>query len=141
MDVGYPKKSAQVITGGFWQDICQETLMKRSRFTETQIISMKVHVIDSGLAATLISLKPADWSKHSSDFGPILESFIVQQLICQATWQNSEINFSHYRDKDQVEVDLMIEHNREVWGVEVKKTASIRAKDGVGLSRLATQAC
>lgn len=100
----------------------------------------KVHVIDSGLAATLTSLKPEDWSNHSTDFGPLLESFVVQQLICQATWHNSEINFSHYRDKDQVEVDLVIEKNREVWGVEVKKTASIRAKDGAGLSRLAAQA-
>jgi putative transposase len=35
-----PQKSAQVITGGFWQDSCQETLMKRSRFTEHQIISI-----------------------------------------------------------------------------------------------------
>jgi hypothetical protein len=100
----------------------------------------KVHVIDSGLAATLISLKPDDWSNHSTDFGPLLESFVVQQLICQATWNDSEIKFSHYRDKDQVEVDLVIEQNREVWGVEVKKSASIRAKDGAGLSRLAAQA-
>jgi hypothetical protein len=99
----------------------------------------KVHVIDSGLAATLINLKPEDWDNYSTNFGPLLESFVVQQLMCQATWINDEINFSHYRDKDQVEVDLVIEQNREIWGVEVKKTASIRGKDGAGLSRLAAQ--
>ena len=35
-----PQKSGQVKTGGFWQDNCQETLMKRSRFAEHEIISI-----------------------------------------------------------------------------------------------------
>ncbi|CDL86576.1 DUF4143 domain-containing protein [Xenorhabdus cabanillasii] len=48
------------------------------------------------------------------------------------------MHFSHYRDKDQVEVDLVIEDGRKVWGVEVKKSASIQPKDGVGLARLAS---
>jgi uncharacterized protein len=38
-----------------------------------------------------------------------------------------------------VEVDLVIEQDRKVWGIEVKKAASIQNKDGVGLSRLAAQ--
>jgi len=38
--VSLPKKSGQVITKAFWQDSNQEVLMKRSRFTETQIISI-----------------------------------------------------------------------------------------------------
>lgn len=100
----------------------------------------KVHIIDSGLASTLNGLKAEDWNNHSTDFGPLLESFVVQQLMCQATWVDSEIRFSHYRDKDQVEVDLVIERGRDVWGVEVKKAASIQTKDGAGLARLAAQA-
>lgn len=100
----------------------------------------KIHVIDSGLATTLNDLKAEDWNNHSTDFGPLLESFVVQQLISQSTWVDNEIKFSHYRDKDQVEVDLVIERGRNVWGVEVKKAASIQAKDGAGLARLAAQA-
>lgn len=100
----------------------------------------KVHVIDSGLAATLSGLKVDDWNKHDSNFGPVLESFVVQQLVCQASWLDSELKFSHFRDKDQVEVDLVIERGKQLWGVEVKKAASIQTKDGTGLARLAAQA-
>lgn len=101
----------------------------------------KIHVVDSGLACTLSNLKTSDWFNHSNEFGAVLESFVVQQLICQSGWvaheQGIELQFSHYRDKDQVEVDLVIEQGNKVWGVEVKKAASIQPKDGAGLSRLA----
>lgn len=100
----------------------------------------KIHIVDSGLACSLTNLKSDDWNSLSNDFGPILESFVVQQLICQAGWSEHELHFSHYRDKDQVEVDLVIESGRKVWGVEVKKAASIQTKDAAGLARLAALA-
>ncbi len=99
----------------------------------------KVHVIDSGLATTLCGLKADDWNNHNSNFGPVLESFVVQQLICQASWIDSDFKFSHYRDKDQVEVDLVIERGQQLWGVEVKKAANVHTRDCVGLARLAAQ--
>lgn len=33
----------------------------------------------------------------------------------------------------------MIEKGRDVWGIEVKKVATVQAKDGEGLSRLASK--
>jgi hypothetical protein len=100
----------------------------------------KIHVIDSGLAAMLNRLNTGDWISHSGDFGPVLESFVVQQLICQAGWQEDDLTFSHYRDKEKVEVDLVIEQGRDVWGVEVKRAASFNNSDGAGLRKLAAQA-
>ncbi|MEA9389875.1 ATP-binding protein [Acerihabitans sp. TG2] len=100
----------------------------------------KIHMIDSGLACALRNLKTGDWHNQSDAFGGMLESFVVQQLICQSGWVDNELRFSHYRDKDQIEVDLVIEQGRYVWGVEVKKAASIQAKDGAGLAHLAQQA-
>ena len=101
----------------------------------------KIHIVDSGLACALSNLKMRDWLKLSNEFGAVLESFVVQQLICQSGWveheQDTELRFSHYRDKDQVEVDLVIEEGNKVWGVEVKKATSIQAKDGAGLAKLA----
>ena len=38
-----------------------------------------------------------------------------------------------------VEVDLVIEQGRNVWGVEVKRAETIRAKDANGLARLKAQ--
>ena len=103
------------------------------------IKSPKLHLVDSGLAATLMGLTETQWQTESKAFGNLLESFVVQKLICQADWYDRELRFSHYRDKDQVDVDLVIERGKEVWGIEVKKSASIQAKDGAGLSRLAAQ--
>lgn len=40
---------------------------------------------------------------------------------------------------NQVDVDLVIEHGDKLWGVEVKKAASIQPRDGKGLARLAEQ--
>jgi len=102
--------------------------------------SPKIHMVDSGLASALNRLSVSDWYTHSTEFGALLESFVVQQLICQSGWLDEEVHFSHYRDKDQVEVDLVIEQGRSVWGVEIKRSATLQAKDGAGLRRLATQA-
>jgi len=99
----------------------------------------KVYLLDSGLAATLTDLSPDDWNTHRDRFGHLLESFVVQQLMAQAGWTDPDLRFWHYRDKDQVEVDLVITRGRETWGVEVKTAASVSSSDGQGLRRLAEQ--
>lgn len=100
----------------------------------------KIHVVDSGLGCALANLKTPDWQRPDNAFGGMLESFVVQQLVCQAGWVDPELRFSHYRDKDQLEVDLVIEQDDRLWGVEVKKAASLQSRDGRGLARLAEQA-
>jgi predicted AAA+ superfamily ATPase len=100
----------------------------------------KLHMVDSGLAVYLNKLQSTDWHNFATNFGPILESFVIQQIRAQASWYEGSIHLSHYRDKDQVEVDLVIEHGRDVYGIEIKKAASIQSKDGEGLRRLATRA-
>jgi predicted AAA+ superfamily ATPase len=103
------------------------------------IKSPKVHLLDSGLAATLTGLTAADWNTQRSRFGHLLESFVVQQLVAQAGWTDPDLRFWHYRDKDQVEVDLVITRGRQTWGVEVKSAVTATPADGQGLRRLAEQ--
>ena len=103
------------------------------------IKSPKVHLLDSGLAATLTGLAAADWNTQRSRFGHLLESFVVQQLVAQAGWTDPDLRFWHYRDKDQVEVDLVITRGRQTWGVEVKSAVTATPADGQGLRRLAEQ--
>jgi len=74
------------------------------------------------------------------DFGHLLESFVLQQLIAQAGWTDPGLEFHHYRDRDQVEVDCVIERGSRVWGVEIKTARSIKEVDFKGLHRLAEQA-
>lgn len=108
--------------------------------TNRLIKTPKIHLVDSGLTATFCNLQASDWNNFSTDFGALLETFVVQQLTTQATWLDDDLRFSHYRDKDQVEVDIVIEQGKKIWGVEVKKAASIQPKDGAGLNRLAALA-
>lgn len=100
----------------------------------------KVHVADSGVAATLIGLSANEWNTERERFGHVLESFVLQQLVAQAGWTDPELRFWHYRDKDQVEVDVVITRGRKVWGVEVKAGATVTEADGRGLRRLADTA-
>jgi len=103
------------------------------------IKSPKIHVLDSGLAASLTGLTAADWKTQRSRFGHLLESFVVQQLVAQAGWTDPDLRFWHYRDKDQVEVDLVITRGHQTWGVEVKAAVTATPADGQGLRRLAEQ--
>ena len=101
------------------------------------VTTPKVHLLDSGLAATLADLTPADWLHQRPRMSHLLESFVVQQLVAQAAWTDPELKFWHYRDKDQVEVDLVMTRGGRVWGFEVKASSSLNDDDGQGLARLA----
>lgn len=97
----------------------------------------KVHLVDSGLAATLAGIAESDWLERRELMGHLLESFVVQQIITQGSWTDPDLRFWHYRDKDKVEVDLVVTRARAVWGVEIKAAASVSERDARGLQRLA----
>lgn len=100
----------------------------------------KVHLVDSGLAGTLIGVTAQDWFTERQRFGHLLESFVLQQLSAQGAATGAGVTFCHYRDKDQVEVDIVVTRGRKVWGVEVKAGATVADGDGRGLRRLADAA-
>lgn len=99
----------------------------------------KLHLVDSGLAATLADLAPEDWTQRRDRCGHLLESYVLQQLVAQAGWTDPELRFWHYRDKDLVEVDIVMTRGKRVWGIEVKSTATPSLADVSGLRRLAAQ--
>ena len=58
-----------------------------------------------------------------------------------ANWSEDRYVFSHFRDKDRNEVDIVIEnHCGQVVGVEVKASATVTSADFKGLRRLAAGA-
>ena len=96
----------------------------------------KIHLVDSGLSATLADLDEDSWRDDRSRMGHLLESFVVQQVISQVGWANEDLLCQHYRDKDQLEVDLVITQGRKTWGIEVKASSSVSIRDTRGLKRL-----
>lgn len=101
------------------------------------VASPKVHFLDSGLAATLAGLTVDHWLSGRDRMGHLLESFVVQQLVAQAAWTDPDLRFWHYRDKDRVEVDVVVTRGAKTWAIEVKAGATIGPGDGRGLRRLA----
>jgi predicted AAA+ superfamily ATPase len=96
----------------------------------------KLHVGDTGLACTLLGLDAEMLWKDRALFGRILETFICQELRRQSSWHEEAISFSHFRDKDKVEVDIILECAGRLAGVEVKAAATVTGGDFKGLRKL-----
>jgi len=97
----------------------------------------KVHITDTGLAAALLGLSADKLNADRSMLGHLLESFVYNELYRQAGWTDPEVKFYHFRDKDQYEVDIIIEQgNGDIIGVEVKAAATVTEKDFRGLKKL-----
>lgn len=98
----------------------------------------KVAMVDSGIAANLLDADVAQFKRPGSVFGPLLEGFVLMELARQLTWSNERAELSHYRTRDKVEVDAVLENRRgQVVGVEVKASSTVRAEDFRGLTHLA----
>jgi hypothetical protein len=62
--------------------------------------------------------------------GSTMENFAVMELARQLTWSEERGRLYHYRTKDKLEVDAVIETpDGRVAGIEVKAGATIRSED------------
>ena len=97
----------------------------------------KLHLTDTGLACALLGVDADDLQKDRTLLGQLLETFIVQELRRQASGWEHDVRFSHYRDKDKQEVDIVLERGPgRIAGIEVKASATLRDVDRRGLERL-----
>lgn len=96
----------------------------------------KLHMSDTGLACALLGLN-ADllWADRAL-FGRLLETFVYQELRRLASWQEEGVSCHHFRDKDQVEVDVVLESEGRAAGVEVKAASTVTGDDFKGLRKL-----
>ena len=97
----------------------------------------KMHFVDSGLLAAVRDDDEERLHRDRGRFGPLLESFVVSEILKIAAWTDQRLSFSHYRTKDQDKVDLVIEDRRgRIVGIEVKASATVRPSDIKGLRQL-----
>ena len=97
----------------------------------------KLHIGDTGLGCALLGVDSTSLQADRSLLGRYLETFVYQELKRQAGWHDSPMHFFHYRDKDQVEVDIVIEKGASaVAGIEVKASATVKTSDFRGLRKL-----
>ncbi|MFM8931476.1 MAG: ATP-binding protein, partial [Gemmataceae bacterium] len=99
--------------------------------------SAKLHIGDTGLACALLGLDGPTLWRDREMYGQMLETFVYLELRRQAGWHPDAIRFFHYRDKDNAEVDIVLEGSGgRLAGVEVKASATVEAKDFRGLRKL-----
>lgn len=80
------------------------------------IKTLKMHLSDTGLTCALLGIN----SKN--------------------LWQDKTLKFYHFRNKDKVEVDIIIEQGQQLVGIEIKASATVTPADFKGLNKL-KEAC
>lgn len=101
----------------------------------------KVHFVDSGLAAQVLGVNRRRLDARNpqalAEFGHITETFAVNELLKQAGWADTQVQFSHLRTQGQREVDLVLEtRDGSVAGIEVKASGTVTDADFTGLRLL-----
>lgn len=91
--------------------------------TKRLIKSPKLYFLDTGLCCYLTKWMSDEALEAGAMSGAILETYIFSEIL-KSYWHNARYgSFHFYRDKDQKEVDLIIEENGVLYPLEFKKTA------------------
>ncbi len=70
----------------------------------------------------------------------MIGTFVMMELARQLTWSEEPARLHHYRAKDRVEVDAVLETpDGRVIAIEVKAGATVRTEDLAGLRHLANR--
>jgi uncharacterized protein len=101
------------------------------------IAKSKLAFVDSGVAAAMLDQDVSRLRKPGSPLGGLLEGFVAMEIARQLTWSRTRAELFHYRTRDQVEVDIVLENRRgEVIAIEVKSSATPSTEDFRGIRHL-----
>lgn len=102
------------------------------------IKSPKVLLSDTGLLAHLSGATSERFRQDPTLAGHLLENFVAMELVKQASWSETQVQFFHFRTLAGTEVDLVLEDQAgRVVGLEVKASATPSSADFKGLRALA----
>lgn len=108
--------------------------------TRRTVGTSKLAYVDSGVACHLLGQDAARLAEPGGAAGAMVENFVLMELARQLTWSDERATLHHYRTKDRVEVDAVIESaDGRVVGIEVKAGATVRSEDLAGLRHLQRQ--
>lgn len=94
----------------------------------------KLHVVDSGVAARLMRLTPEKLARADptafTELGHLLETFVVGELLKQASWLDGIAGSGHWRTHTGDEVDLVLERDDgTILAFEVKASGRVSGED------------
>lgn len=106
----------------------------RTRATATA----KLAFVDSGIAANLLDQDAGSLRRPGSPLGGLVEAFVAMEIARQLSWSETRAELFHYRTRDGVEVDIVLEDRRgRVVAIEVKAASTVRSEDFRGIRHLA----
>lgn len=101
----------------------------------------KIHLVDTGLGGRLLGITARQIESRQpavmTEFGHLLETFAVNEVLAQAGWLDRGLTFGHYRTSDGHETDVVIEaDDGTVVAIEIKAGSTYRSSDLRGLAHL-----
>lgn len=86
--------------------------------------SPKLYFYDTGLVCRLLKIRESSELDGHPLFGQIFETFVVSEYLKSYYNQGLEAPLSFYRDSSGREVDLIIQHGKDLLPVEIKSAQS-----------------
>lgn len=100
--------------------------------------SPKIFLNDTGLLCHLRGESVDSLMANRTTVAAFLENFIVMEIIKQLSWSDLFLKPYHFSIHSGAEVDLVLEdRKKQLYGIEIKSTASVGQNDFKGLKRLA----
>lgn len=107
---------------------------------ERAVRMRKLLFVDTGILCQLLGRTAARLARDDGAIGPVLENFVLGELARQLTWAETRASLHHFRTRDGVEIDAVLEAaDGRLVGVEVKAGETVRGDDFNGLKYLAAR--
>ena len=95
--------------------------------------SPKMLMTDPGMAAHLLNVDAASLGRDPILVGQMFETFAATELLAHLETAQAETRMFHLRDRDGKEVDIVLESQGRIVGVEVKSSSVVGRDDAKGL--------
>jgi uncharacterized protein len=96
----------------------------------------KLMFADTGLAASLLGFSHTRLETDQGVSGQLFENFVTMELVKQASWHTKRPEVFHFRSQKGAEVDVVLEVDGRIIGIEVKMAENLSGDDFRGLSIL-----
>lgn len=84
----------------------------------------KLYFLDTGLCAFLTKWANYETLEVSNVSGNFFETYVVSEIIKKYYNNGKRPQIYYYRDKDKVEIDLIINYNNILYPIEIKQSAT-----------------
>jgi uncharacterized protein len=130
-DLALPKSTAERYVALLEEVFLVKRIPAWANSAATRAVKMsKLMFVDTALGANVAGITIDRVRRDESLAGQIIENFVTGEIGRQRTWADLSVQMFHYRDREQREVDIVLEANDgRVVGLEVKSSTTARAED------------